>query len=176
MDTEKLKARLLDKVVAGPNGCIVWVGGAAKGGYGLLRNGRQKVYAHRLSHELFVGPIPDGYEVDHLCRNTRCIRPDHLEAVTSRENWRRSNNIMRIFADNAECHLGHPYEGQNVRLYRGWRRCRECERIRALDPAYKIKRNATRRENYRHRRDASSAQDPTQNKDPIPGSAGAPAP
>lgn len=59
-------------------------------GYGLMSTGpRETKYAHRLAYELAVGPIPDGLELDHLCRNTTCVNPAHLEPVTKAENLRR---------------------------------------------------------------------------------------
>lgn len=49
-----------------------------------------KVYAHRFAYELLAGPVPDGLTLDHVCRNTLCVRPSHLEPVTLQENIRRA--------------------------------------------------------------------------------------
>lgn len=131
MDTEKLKGRLLSKVVAGPNGCWVWTGHCGRGGYPAIWNSSGSTLAHRVSYELHVGPIPPGLVIDHLCRNVRCIFPGHLEAVTPRENWRRSDAVTRINADKTECSSGHPFDEKNTRMYRGSRFCRRCERDRS---------------------------------------------
>lgn len=56
-----------------------------------------KVYAHRFAYELLVGPIPDGLDLDHLCRNRRCVRPSHLEPVTRSVNVRRGNDARKLF-------------------------------------------------------------------------------
>ncbi len=72
-----------------PDGCWPWVRKAAANGYGQLNNHGKHYYAHRVAYELAKGPIPPGLQIDHLCRNPRCVRPDHLEAVTGSENVRR---------------------------------------------------------------------------------------
>lgn len=77
-------------------GCWRWLGGKTWNGYGLIWSPEQRkmIYAHRVSYELYVGPIPEGNQVDHLkppCKYEDCVRPDHLEAVTQAENLRRSN-------------------------------------------------------------------------------------
>ena len=76
-----------------PNtGCWLWMGTVTAGGadpYGRFWNGRM-AYAHRVSFELFKGPIPEGLVIDHLCRTPACVRPEHLEAVTPKENTRRA--------------------------------------------------------------------------------------
>ena len=82
------------------DGCWVWTADHTRAGYGMVdvsRFGRPRlrILAHRLSYELFVGPIPDGLVLDHLCRNTRCVRPEHLEPVTSGENIRRGYAFKR---------------------------------------------------------------------------------
>lgn len=87
-------SRMLQKVEDGPNGCWLWTG-ATQGrsghfNYGQVTVDNKRRLAHRVAHELWVGPIPDGYEVDHLCRTPLCINPDHLEAVTPEENMRRA--------------------------------------------------------------------------------------
>lgn len=71
--------------------CWIWMGKPSTFGYGRM-GGHQgdAVAVHRVSYEVFVGPIPEGYEVDHLCRNKMCCNPDHLEAVTKAENNRRA--------------------------------------------------------------------------------------
>lgn len=103
--------------------CLVWTGAAFPTGYG--RVGRRES-AHRASYERYVGPIPAGLEIDHLCRNTLCIRPDHLEPVT------RAENMRRRAAAHTHCRNGHEYTAENTRVdtSHGWtvRVCRSCNR------------------------------------------------
>lgn len=76
-------------------GCWEWEGSTTKAGYGQIFNGspgqNSMTYTHRLAYELLVGPIPDGLEIDHLCRNKVCCNPAHLEPVTPAENRGRAN-------------------------------------------------------------------------------------
>jgi hypothetical protein len=73
--------------------CLDWLGPKAEGGYGRWRIGPDsKVPAHRISYEKKNGPIGQGMELDHLCRNPSCVNPDHLEPVTHRENVRRGKS------------------------------------------------------------------------------------
>jgi hypothetical protein len=91
-------------------------------------NDRQRL-AHRVAHELLVGVIPDGYEVDHLCKNPACIRGDHLEAVTHAENNRRSDSTSSVNARKLMCKRGHELSGLNLYIRpdgRG-RQCRTCQ-------------------------------------------------
>jgi len=67
-------------------GCWIWTGPRHSGGYGTLGVEGEKRYAHRVSHELHIGPIPEGLVIDHICRNKICVNPDHLQAVTNKEN------------------------------------------------------------------------------------------
>jgi hypothetical protein len=70
--------------------CWIWTAHRNPLGYGQFRpKGKQTVRAHRFAYELLLGPIPEGMTLDHLCRNTRCVNPDHLEPVTAIENYRR---------------------------------------------------------------------------------------
>lgn len=85
--------RFLERVEQGPAGCWFWVGGIRAAGYGTFAIKRGKRWtqttASRVAYQLYVGPIPDGFEVDHLCRSRPCVRPDHLEAIPLAENRRR---------------------------------------------------------------------------------------
>lgn len=71
--------------------CWLWDAALINGGYAQITVGGVKRMVHRVAHELWIGPIPDGYEVDHLCFVRHCFRPEHLEAVTLAENRRRSD-------------------------------------------------------------------------------------
>lgn len=115
------------------DGCWMWQGQIAANGYGRFRPDPQRpsMQAHRVAYELFVGPIPDGLQLDHLCGVRACVRPDHLEPVTGRENRLRSlANVITINAAKTECKRGHPFTPENtyVRPDRGHRSCKTCQR------------------------------------------------
>lgn len=93
-------------------------------------NGKRKSKAHQFGYELVWGPIPDGYEPDHLCRVKACCRPSHLESVTHRENMLRGNTIAAKFAAKTHCPQGHPYDEANTyRTSKGYRQCIACRPI-----------------------------------------------
>jgi hypothetical protein len=80
-------------------GCMAWTSHHAAHGYAQFNRKRDGAWkalpAHRESWELTNGHVPDGYEIDHLCRNRSCVRPDHLELVTHTENLRRIPQELR---------------------------------------------------------------------------------
>lgn len=112
------------------SGCLRWQGPHHSQGYGVL-SARQ--YAHRVAWEREVGPIPDGYQVDHVaergCVYRDCVEVGHLEPITQAENIRRQPNVQAQMA-RTHCPQGHPYEGHNLRLRRGKRECRRCHNDR----------------------------------------------
>lgn len=112
----------------GPNGCWVWTGTRLqRGGYGVLLIKGKSTRAHRYAYQLLRGPIPDGLQIDHLCRNRLCVNPDHLEAVTLVTNVLRGNSVAAIKKRMTQCKLGH-----NAWVLRGAkqrRRCAICERV-----------------------------------------------
>jgi hypothetical protein len=115
------------RFVAKGDGCWEWTGAHHRRGYGTFGvGGRRTMLAHRFMYELLVGPIPDGLVLDHLCRNTSCVNPEHLEAVTQAENLRRAVRLPIT-----HCKHGHEYDEANTAYNpAGARRCRECNRIR----------------------------------------------
>jgi hypothetical protein len=121
--------RFVAKVIAGPNGCRLWTGAKNDGGYGQLHHDGRTQYVHRLAYETFVGPIPDGFQIDHLCRTRLCVNPEHLEAVTQRENILRGESAQAHHARATHCIAGHPLSGDNlyVRPDGKGRNCKRCQ-------------------------------------------------
>jgi HNH endonuclease len=117
---------------AGDDECWPWTGMRSRGGYGLIylsknpnRTNRCGV-AHRVAWELLRGPIPDGLQIDHLCRVRHCVNPAHLEPVTSRENMLRGVPF-RTRRLTTHCPAGHEYTEANIYVGRdGARSCRDC--------------------------------------------------
>ena len=99
------------------------------GGYGMVPWGGGKYrMAHRVAWELFRGPIPEGLQLDHLCRNGACINPNHLEPVTGRENTLRGFGVASMRAKQTHCKRGHEFNESNTRMLDRHRICRTCKR------------------------------------------------
>lgn len=125
--------------------CWVWLGKPANTGYGQIgfgkRNERVTKNAHRVVYELLVGEVPEGKQLDHLCKNRLCVNPAHLEPVTQRENLLRGDGIPAVNAAKTHCVRGHKLSGDNVRTYglRGGRQCIQCVRMRQKQYRQKVK-------------------------------------
>ena len=130
---DRIEAHFWDKVNKIPNGCWEWTGALNNiDGYGIFWNGTRNQTAHRFAYEGLVGSVPDGLEIDHLCRNKKCVNPAHLETVTRSGNTSRgmgptlAANYQR---SKTHCPQGHPYDEQNTYVYPNGRRCcRTCGR------------------------------------------------
>jgi len=117
-------------VIPEPNsGCWLWVGSYRGADYGqFAMAGKRQKGAHIYSFEFFVGEVPIGLELDHKCRVTVCVNPDHLEAVTHAENLKR--------ARRSHCGKGHSLTGENLYVWidpvTGWERryCIACQNAR----------------------------------------------
>ena len=104
----------------GPDECWLWQTGMVFGGYGKFFDGKI-IRAHRYAYQLLVGPVPEGLELDHLCRVRNCVNPAHLEAVTHQENCQRGiagygtvptpkSSQNRQYFKKTHCPQGHPYD------------------------------------------------------------------
>lgn len=117
----RIKVRIEACPVSGLAGDCWVCDGATRDGYARFR----KRTAHRISYQTLVGPIPEGFHLDHLCKVRRCINPSHLEPVTPAENLRRSPTVSTLAALRTCCPKGHPYDAKNCY---GARICRTCTR------------------------------------------------
>ena len=106
--------------------CWVWTASLSKG-YGQFRVGKSLKMAHLWAWADLRGPIPDGLDLDHLCRVRRCVNPGHLEPVTRGENLARGIHHYRV---RTHCKHGHEFTEANTYWWRGSRLCRECRRGR----------------------------------------------
>ncbi len=147
--TKEARLRYLTDRISIGDGCWEWLGNTDRNGYGIAMSGsriggnkRRVARAHRLSYSLLVGHIPDGLVIDHLCRNRRCVRPEHLEAVTFTENVLRGESFAAKQKRQTNCKRGHPLSGRNlyVRPDTGDRQCKACRN--AAVTKYHLKRRA----------------------------------
>ena len=106
--------------------CWLWTGSIGEKGYGIYRGKG----AHVVVYEFYKGNVPKGLELDHLCRVTNCVSPEHLEAVTHKENCLRGVGVTAKNAKKEQCANGHALSGSNIKIVirkDGTRRkCRKC--------------------------------------------------
>lgn len=124
-DDPTLLDRIGTKFTAGDE-CWIWHGAKDTMGYGQIWANQRVQYAHRVLYELLVGPIPEGLQLDHLCRVPACVRPAHCEPVTMQENIRRGNKTGP--KPKSHCRHGHELTPENLLVSNGRRRCRVCNR------------------------------------------------
>lgn len=111
------------------DGCWLWTGPVDRNGYGVFSYAPSRsMVPHRWAYIELVGPIPEGLELDHLCKVRNCVRPDHLEPVTRAENMHRSD-VWETNRSKTHCPQGHPYDEENTCHSRGRRYCRACSRL-----------------------------------------------
>jgi hypothetical protein len=122
--------RLATKFEVRDDGCWEWIAGLDSNGYGQFWVKGHNSRAHRTVWEEVVGVIPDGLHLDHLCRNIKCVNPDHLEPVTCRENLLRGNTANARNVLKTHCSKGHEFTDENTYVSTsGKRKCRECNRV-----------------------------------------------
>jgi hypothetical protein len=129
--------RFLSLVERDASGCWVWTGALNKQGYGRFSVGNgpgsTQSLAYRIAYIWLVGPVPEGLQLDHLCRVPACVNPEHLEPVTPSVNVRRGIGPAAHNAVKMRCKRGHPFEGDNVidisARGRPGRKCKACVRL-----------------------------------------------
>lgn len=115
-----------------PTECWIWKAFLDKDGYGGFQAKGKAVRAHRFSYEFYIGPIPNNLTIDHLCKNPSCVRPDHLEPVTNRENIMRGEGVAAKNSKKTHCKHGHEFSLENTHINTsGKRYCRMCAKLRA---------------------------------------------
>lgn len=121
-------ARFTPKTMLLESRCIVWTGCCDRNGYGKVTQAGTQRYAHVVAYEHWVGPVPEGHEVDHTCTNSSCVAPMHLEAVTEFVNKSRRHR-----KDQTKCAAGlHDWTEENWYVgNRGNRACAPCARSKA---------------------------------------------
>jgi hypothetical protein len=153
---ETVRGRFVSRVAFG-DGCWEWLACKTRDGYGQFRFEGRSQRTHRLAYAWFIGSAPEGTELDHVCRNRRCLRPDHLEPVTHRENVLRGTGSPAEQAKQTSCRRGHPLTlGTAGKRYcktcaKAWREANR-ERTRITDHAHFLRTIERHREIDRARR------------------------
>lgn len=133
-DRDSVIKYISERIKINENGCWEWQKSITRQGYGNFRKGGRIHLSHRVAFEIYVGRIPDGLQIDHLCRNRSCCNPDHLEAVTQRQFILRGESWAGKHARKTHCPHGHEYTEENTY----WRKtpsgvgrmCRTCRKQR----------------------------------------------
>ncbi|MET8694708.1 HNH endonuclease [Streptomyces bauhiniae] len=132
-----LEERIFEKIREDEAGCWIWTGTRVGTGYGQIDIAGRKRPAHRVVYEFLVCEIPEGLDLDHLCRVRHCVNPWHLDPVTRQVNIIRGDK-PKINASKTHCPHGHTYDEANTIVYKGSRFCRTCKKAR--QKAYDEKR------------------------------------
>lgn len=120
--------RVLARVNTDEPGCWIWPGSKTKNGYGNVMTRPPYVekprplLVHRVTYEWFIAPIPEGMDLDHLCRNRACCNPTHLEPVSRQVNSQRGSKYRP-----SQCVHGHPYPEHMKIRKNGYAMCRTCD-------------------------------------------------
>jgi hypothetical protein len=114
-----------------PSCCWEWTGSTSPKNYGYVVIGTQTFKSHRVAYRVLIGPIPGERDLDHLCRNPRCVNPDHLQPVTNAVNTRRGHGCCSRNRRKTHCKHGHEFTPENTYSppHRpGGRECKTCKR------------------------------------------------
>jgi len=125
--------RFVTKFTVNPEtGCWDWTAASRSDGYGAINTPGRTELAHRVSFTVFVGPIPEDLQIDHLCNNRGCVNPDHLEPVSQVEN------LGRGARRRTRCRQGHLFTLENTGYKAtGYRFCRQCSRRQSREAQHR---------------------------------------
>lgn len=143
-----VRDRIIAQTSVNPEtGCWEWLCGATADGYGRMRVTKahkvhEVMFTHRAAYEEWVGPIPEGLVIDHLCRNPTCCNPAHLEPVTQTENVLRGESPSNAFRVTTHCIWGHAFTPENTYLDKRGRYCRACRKRRNAESLARKKARA----------------------------------
>lgn len=152
-----LRIRIFSRIITDGRGCWNWVGSIKPGGYGNITYKKVVYNAHRISFAVFSGTIPAGLTIDHLCKNRRCLNPQHMEIVTAGENALRGGSSPAMNAKKRVCKRGHELVSLSDKRKghsSAKRHCPICERMDALswNQNHKERKNANNRRYARNKR------------------------
>lgn len=126
-----LEEKFWERVVK-TNTCWNWIGYITSTGYGLIKYEKNTIHAHRLSLSIHNIELKKDLVIDHLCRNRKCVNPNHLEQVSLRENTLRGYGAPAVNKRKKECLNGHSFDEKNTFHTKiGTRQCRTCRKIRS---------------------------------------------
>lgn len=134
MQLDKTIQKFNSKYIPVPeSGCWIWIGRLCRCDYAQVQIAGVRKMAHRAAYELFVGPIPDDMDLDHVCRVRCCVNPSHLRPLTHKENILCGAGLTAKHAKKTHCIRGHPLSGPNLRFCenKNERVCRQCNKDNA---------------------------------------------